>query len=143
MNIKTVKLKDISVQSCPLRKAADEMRMQLIKSVKDNGILRLPHVNARTGHVIDGILLISIIKMLYIEECQIIFHDVSEEEELEMRIILNCHSRDWVWEELSKVLKRMKTPPADTGLREMEYAPLLAAEWKAPEYVAAQTEIKF
>lgn len=124
------KFKDVNAAPDRLRvlnNSTGELQNQLRTSVQAWGILRLPVVNDRTGRVLDGRLLIQVLRALGHEECEMHFISIDPKDEEVVRCVLNNHANDWNWEAVGALLKNCE--PKMTGFHSMDYLPILAANW--------------
>ncbi len=110
----------------------------LRKQIERWGIIQFPLLNARTGNVLDGDLLILALRASGdpAREIPVLVIDVPEEEEDAVHLARNNHFGEWQWNLVSELLKRIATGGHDTMLTGFAQHMILALssveEW-APE----------
>ena len=116
-----------------LREASVEAAYNVGKSVEFFGLLRPLVVNARTGHLIDGDIVLKKLREIGVKEAPVWCVDVAEDMEDVAHLALNNHASEWDWQKVSKLfaqLNKITTTLALTGFHPYDILPLTAAEWQ-------------
>lgn len=118
------------------RTSSSESKHWLRRSVEKFGLLQLPVLNARTGRLLGGALLVSAMRDMERAATPTWVVDLAPELEEAAALALNNHAGEWIWKEVSLVLKKMNEnnePLGLTGFHDSDIGPLVAADWKPAE----------
>ncbi len=133
--LETMKVAVLKAHPDGVRSHSSDSLYLLNKSREKLGLLRPPvTLNARTGHVLDGDLWIEAARMANVEELPVWLVDIDETLEDIAHLALQNHAGEWMWEQVSGMLKVLKEKNEEllrlTGFHEYDIGPLTAAEWK-------------
>jgi len=117
------------------RTSSPEARHWLGEQLKAFGLLQLPVLNARTGRLLGGALLVKCVRESGAEAVPTWVVDLDQGLEEAAALALNNHAGEWDWKQVSLVLKRMQGDGHKlglTGFHDYDTGPLVAAEWDKP-----------
>ena len=130
------KLSTLKAHPDAVRSVTAEAVYNLRKSHDEFGLLRLPVLNVRTGNVIDGDHLITVLRDKGVEEVQVWCVDIDEAKEDIAHLALQNHCGEWMWEPVSVLLRALKDAGHElllTGFHPYDISPLTQAEWSPVE----------
>ena len=131
------KLADLKPHPDGVRASSPTDLFQLGKSYDRFGLLRPPFVlNARTGNLLDGDVMVGVLRDRGVEEADVWVVDVPEEDEDAAHLALQNHVGEWQWQAVSVRLKELQgrgLDPRLTGFHDYDIGPLCAADWSPAE----------
>jgi len=108
MEVKKVKTEKLQFAPYNPRRMSDEMYEKLKRSIEEFGYIEPVIVNKRNMRVVGGNQRLKVLKDLGIDEVEVVYVDLDEEQERALNLALNKISGDWDYDALKEVLSSIE-----------------------------------